>query len=170
MDAMIVIGKPAPDFTLADLKGGQHSLSGCRGKIVILSFWSAECAWAESADQAPETMPADWQGRVTRLTIACNRDEPRELLRQVAQERRLAPLLLDPGQQVVHLYQVQTTPHFFVIDADGILRYRGAGDNRTFRQRIPTRNYLYEAIEALLTGKDPEITETPAYGCAIVQY
>ena len=57
------------------------------------------------------------------------------------------------------------------IDGDrGILRYRGAVDDVTFRQRIPTQNYLYHAVEAVLAGARPKQTETPAYGCAIVHF
>jgi hypothetical protein len=57
----------------------------------------------------------------------------------------------------------------FVIDRDGILRYQGAVDDVMFRQKIPTRFYLDEAIEALLARDLPEIQETSAYGCAIVR-
>jgi len=37
-------GRPtAPDFTLADLSGSQHSLSDFRGKVVLLDFWATWC-------------------------------------------------------------------------------------------------------------------------------
>ena len=67
------------------------------------------------------------------------------------------------------LFDAQTTPHVFVIDRDGILRYRGAVDDVTFRKRNPTRFFLDEAVEALLEGHLPALTESPAYGCAIVR-
>jgi len=70
---------------------------------------------------------------------------------------------------VADLYQAQTTPHVYVIDREGILRYRGAVDDMTFRKRIPTRFFLDEAIESLLEGRSPSLTESPAYGCAIVR-
>jgi hypothetical protein len=57
----------------------------------------------------------------------------------------------------------------FVVDRDGILRYRGAVDDITFRQRQATRFFLREAVEALLAGRQPDVGETPAYGCAIVR-
>jgi hypothetical protein len=70
---------------------------------------------------------------------------------------------------VADLYQALTTPHVFVIDRDGILRYAGAVDDVSFRQRRPTRFYLDEAVEALLDGQLPAVAETPAYGCTIVR-
>jgi hypothetical protein len=62
-----------------------------------------------------------------------------------------------------------TTPHTFIVDREGILRYRGAVDDVTFRQRKAMRFFLEEAVEALLDGHLPEVAETPAYGCAIVR-
>ncbi|UCG47442.1 MAG: TlpA family protein disulfide reductase [Phycisphaerales bacterium] len=37
------IGQPAPDFTLTDLDGREHRLSGYRGKNVVLVFWATWC-------------------------------------------------------------------------------------------------------------------------------
>ena len=73
-------------------------------------------------------------------------------------------------QQVADLFGAQTTPHFFVLDQQGVLRYRGALDDVTFRQREPKNYYLHEAVQALLAGRLPEPAETPAYGCTIVRH
>ena len=77
--------------------------------------------------------------------------------------------MLDADCQIANLFEAVTTPHIFVVDKDGILRYRGAVDDAKFRQKIPTKFYLDEAIESLLAGRLPEIQESPAYGCAIVR-
>jgi hypothetical protein len=63
-----------------------------------------------------------------------------------------------------------TTPHFYIVDADGRLRYQGAFDDITFRQRTATRNYVFEAVAALLDGREPDPTEVRPYGCTIVRY
>ncbi len=57
-----------------------------------------------------------------------------------------------------------------VLDADGVLRYRGAFDDVTFRQRTPTRFYVKEAVEALLAGHLPDPAEAPPYGCTVVGF
>ncbi|RPJ37924.1 MAG: hypothetical protein EHM21_17600 [Chloroflexi bacterium] len=62
-----------------------------------------------------------------------------------------------------------TTPHLFLVDGSGILRYQGAFDDVNFRQREPTRNYVEEAVQSLLKGEKILVTETAAYGCAIVR-
>lgn len=103
------------------------------------------------------------------LSIAANRNEPLQMLEEAAKARRIPTVLVDVQHAVADLYGAVTTPHVFVIDREGILRYRGAVDDITFRQRFATRFFLQEAIEALLEGRLPALPETPAYGCAIVR-
>ncbi|NWF64151.1 MAG: redoxin domain-containing protein [Chloroflexi bacterium] len=163
------IHQPVPDFKLPDLNGKTHCLSDHRGRIVIVNFWSCECPHSERADKAILSMFAQWRDNVSMLTIASNRNESLEALREAAENRRLPNVLHDANCAVANLFDAQTTPHVFVMDREGILRYRGAVDDVTFRQRNPTRFFLDEVVESLLAGQLPTLTESPAYGCAIVR-
>lgn len=163
------INEPVSDFSLPDLRGNLHSLSDYRGKIVIVNFWSCECPHSERADQMLTTRLAEWDPEVVLLSIAANRNESVRSLEKAAKTSRLPIVLIDAEHVVADLFEAQTTPHVFVIDRDGILRYRGAVDDVTFRQRKPTRFFLDEAVESLLGGHFPPLIETPAYGCAIVR-
>ncbi len=163
------INHPAPNFELPDLEGRLHRLSDYRGKIVILNFWSCECPHSERTDKAIMAMFVQWRDDVVMLSIAANRSENVEALRNAANARRLPTVLLDANCFAADLYDAQTTPHVYVINRDGILRYRGAVDDMTFRKRIPTRFFLDEAVESLLEGHLPALTESPAYGCTIVR-
>jgi peroxiredoxin len=170
MDPLIAAGQPAPDFTLPALDGMEHSLAFQRGRLAIVNFWSAECPWSERADRALVACLAAWGDRVALLSIASNANEGRELLARAAAERRLPLVLVDAGQRVADLYGAQTTPHLFVVDAAGALRYQGAFDDVTFRRREPAQHYLRQAVEALLAGRQPDPAQTPPYGCSIVRY
>jgi peroxiredoxin len=163
------INQPAPNFELPDLNGKLHRLSEYRGRIVIVNFWSCECPHSERTDKAILSMFVQWQDDVSMLTIASNRNETPSALREAAESRRLPNVLQDANGSVANLFDAQTTPHVFVMDRDGILRYCGAVDDVTFRQRKPTRFFLDEAVECLLAGQLPTLTESPAYGCAIVR-
>lgn len=164
-----MIGKLAPEFTLPNLSGKLHSLSSYHGRIVVIVFWSAECPWSERADRHLLTLLPGWGDQVAILSIASNDNEPVELLTRVSAERQLPLVLLDHDHIVAKLYQAQTTPHCFVIDHQGILRYQGAFDDVTFHQRIPTRFYVAHAVQALLAGQEPRPAQTDAYGCAILR-
>ena len=110
-----------------------------------------------------------WSGAVELLSIASNRSESAQGAAEAVNARRLPRVLVDAEHIVADLYEAVCTPHVFLLDAEGLLRYRGAVDDVRFRQPRPTRFFLEEAVEALLEGQLPALTETPAYGCAIVR-
>jgi peroxiredoxin len=166
---MLSINEPSPDFELPDLQGHRHKLTDYRGKIVIVNFWSADCPHSERTDLSMMACIVQWGEEVVLLSIAANRSEPIQMLEEAAKTRRIPEVLVDAEHVVADLYEAVTTPHVFVLDRAGILRYRGAVDDITFRQRKATRFFLEEAVEALLEGRLPEIAETSAYGCTIVR-
>ena len=170
MDPVIEIGRPAPDFSLPDLEGRPHSLFELRGRVVLLNFLSAECPWSERADQAIAAQLSRWGKRIAWLSIGANANESPEQLAQAAAERGLSRVWHDLDRRVADLYGAETTPHLFVIDMQGILRYMGAFDDVTFRHRTPQQAYLINAVEAVLAGQLPDPARTPQYGCAIVRH
>ena len=163
------VNQPAPDFELPDLQGNLYRLSDHRGKIVIVNFWSCECPHSERTDRSTMACLVQWGGEVEMLSIAANRSESISSVAEAVNARRLLRVVLDAEHVVADLYEAVTTPHVFVIDKDGVLRYRGAVDDVTFRKRQATRFFLEEMVEALLEGHLPALEETPAYGCAIVR-
>jgi len=163
------LNQPAPDFELSDLQGVPQTLSGQRGRIVIVNFWSAECPHSERTDRYLVDLLEGWQGQVAMFSIAANRSESVPVVAETAKTRRLPRVLIDAEHIVADLYEAMTTPHAFLVDREGTLRYRGAVDNIAFRQRQATRFFLQEAVEALLQGRLPAVNETPAYGCVIVR-
>ena len=163
------LNQPAPDFELPDVHGDLHKLSDYRGRIVIVNFWSCECPHSERTDRLAMACLAQWGEEVALLSIASNRSESILSVAEAANTRHLPRVLIDAEQVVADLYEAITTPQVFVMDQDGILRYRGAVDDVKFRQPKATRFFLEEVVEALLEGHLPTLTETPAYGCAIVR-
>jgi peroxiredoxin len=163
------VNEPAPDFELPGIQGGCHKLSDFRGKIAIINFWSAECPHSERTDRHLFTLLEKWNEKVVMLSIASNRNESAQKVADVAASRRIPNVLIDADHLVADLYEALTTPHVFVLDCEGILRYRGAVDNITFRHREATQFYLQDAVEALLQGQLPQLNEALAYGCTIVR-
>jgi peroxiredoxin len=163
------LNQAVSDFSLPDLSGNVHQTHQYRGKIVIINFWSCECPHSERTDKAIMSMFVQWRNDVELITIASNRNESLEEIKKAAETRHIPNVWFDADCKIANLFEVVTTPHVFVIDRDGILRYRGAVDNVKFRQKTPTRFYLDEAVESLLAGRVPEVQESSAYGCAIVR-
>jgi len=76
------------------------------------------------------------------------------------------PYLHDESQEVAAAYGARTTPDVFVLDADGRLRYRGAPD-ADYRDESQNASWLRDAIDAVLSGRDPDPAETDPVGCSI---
>ena len=145
-------------------------LSDYRGRIVVVNFWSAECPHAERCDADITTCLVKWGAEVALLSIASNANETEAQISGVARRRGIPVVLRDADQSVAGRYEAQTTPHAFVIDRHGILRYRGAVDDVAFRQRVATKFYLKDAVEALLDNRLPEVNEIKPFGCTIVRF
>ncbi|MEE9513298.1 MAG: redoxin domain-containing protein [Anaerolineales bacterium] len=170
MDSLIQINQPAPEFELTDLKGVPHRLAAAQGQVLVLNFWSSECPWAQRGDEIIAELKPAWGDRVELWSIASNANETNEQLALASAAREPGLVLRDAEHVVADLYGAVTTPHLFVIDEQGVLRYRGAPDDTSFRQREPTVHYLKDAVEALLNGREPNPAETAGYGCTITRH
>ena len=82
-------------------------------------------------------------------------------------------VLIDENGDVGRLYKAKTTPHMYVIDGSGMLRYNGAIDNLGMTGALfntdlsKAKNYVKLAIDALLGGSDVLEKETRPYGCSV---
>ena len=163
------INRLAPDFELPGLDGRLHRLSDYRGRIVVINFWSADCPHVLRTDASMLAALARWGAEVVLLAIASNANESLSAVENASRNRGLPIVLKDAGHVVADLYTAQVTPEVFVVARDGVLRYRGAVDDVSFRQHTATRSYLEEAVEILLTGNLPTVAEVPAFGCSIIR-
>jgi peroxiredoxin len=170
MDPLIQVGEHAPAFQLPDINGGTYNLEKMLGKIILINFWSAECEWCQRVDHEVNSYQDIWNEQVRLLWIASNSNETPTLIKNIVTQRNLPVVLMDEQHRVSDRYGAQTTPHFFILDAQGILRYQGAWDDITFRHRVATIEYVPQAIEALRHGQEPGITQTQPYGCVMVRF
>ena len=169
---MTAVGERAPEFTLPDTSGEAHSLGGAAATAVV--FTCNHCpyalAWHERLmDVAREFAP---RGAVM-LAINPNdaerypRDSPEQMRARVERgDFDGVPYLRDETQEVARAYDAQTTPDVFVVDADGIVRYRGAPDG-DYEDPAQNADWLRTALEAVLSGDAPAPAETKPVGCSI---
>jgi hypothetical protein len=138
---------------------------------VVVNFWSAECAWSRRADVLLVHRSLTWETKGVRVVgVAANANEPESEIRYEIENRHLRyPVVVDFDHRVADLYKAETTPHFFVLDRQGITRYIGALDDATQTARDARVFYLDKAVAALLDNRLPNPAHTPAHGCAIVR-
>ena len=81
------------------------------------------------------------------------------------------PYALDRSGGVRRALQPQTTTEVFLIDPEGILRYRGAVDDQhgyDFARPESRHAYLRDATRAVAAGERPPVAATFASGCYLV--
>ena len=94
------------------------------------------------------------------------RDSYEAMQRRVAAEEWPMPYLHDAEQEVARAFGAKTTPDLFVLDAAGVLRYRGAPDADHDDPSLRAQ-WLRDALDAVLAGAVPDRAETRPVGCSI---
>ena len=174
------IGKPAPAFTAVDSNGKSRSLGEFKGKTVILEWTNDGCPYVQkhygagNMQKVQKDLTAEGAVWLSIISSAPGKQGhvDGKGANALTAARGAAPtaVLLDPTGKVGKLYEAQTTPHMYVIDGKGVLRYMGAIDDQpnTDTSKIATaRNYVREAFAAVKAGKQVEATATDPYGCSV---
>lgn len=165
------VGEPAPDFELKDESGKTHKLSDYKGKVVVLEWTNPDCPYVErhyGKDTMQTTFKALGEDKIVWLAVdSSNFVKPEDSAKWKAAEGFTYPVLQDPAGTVGRVYQAKTTPHMFVVDAEGVLRYEGAIDSDPKGKEAAPENYVEKAVKALLEGKTVEQPQTKPYGCSV---
>ena len=75
--------------------------------------------------------------------------------------------MYDESQEIAHAYGAKRTPEFFLFDSDNTLVYRGRMDDSPRDPSQVSTSELNDAIDAMLDGRSPNITETESIGCSV---
>lgn len=172
------IGDKAMDFNLKNVDGKMVSMANytdAKGFVVIFSC--NHCPYVIAYEDrmidlhnkyAPKGYPV----------IAINPNDPEiqpqdsfEKMVERAKDKNFPfAYLLDKGQKVFPVYGATKTPHVYLLNKKGddlIVEYIGTIDNNYQDASKVTETYLANAIDDLLAGKKPGVTETKAIGCSI---
>jgi len=176
--AGVVPGDEAPAFTLTDTAGKEHSLKAYldEGNIVVLEWFNPDCPFIRKHHENNKTMDetfASLEGKgVVWLAINSGAEGKqgagRERNAKAFKEFEMTfPVLLDADGAVGRLYGAKTTPHMFIVTADGVVAYNGAIDDDRSAGKLGETNHVAVALGQLLAGAKVETPETQPYGCSV---
>ncbi len=175
------IGEPAPDFSVVDTEGNTHALSDFEGKLVVLEWTNHDCPFVRKHYGAGNMQK---QQRVARdehdavwLTVISSKPGSQghvspERADELTASRDANPnaVLLDESGDMGRAYDARVTPHMYIIDPDGILRYMGGIDSNPSSDPddIPdATQYVMVALDELAEGEEISDTTTRPYGCTV---
>jgi peroxiredoxin len=173
-------GQSAPDFALSDSQGKSVRLSDFKGKYVVLEWTNPGCPFVRNHYNTHnmQGLQSEWVAKnVVWLSIdSSSRSSydflPPQKLGAWMQEKGAAQsaVLVDADSTTAKLYQAKTTPHMFVIDAQGKIVYAGAIDDRpSTRTEDPpaAHNYVRAALTQVTSGMPVTTAATTPYGCSV---
>lgn len=178
--AAVEIGKPAPNFTATDIDGNEFSLEDQKGKIVVLEWTNNGCPFVRKhydTKNMQNTQKTATDNGVVWVSIVSSAPgkqgymTPEEAQQLVKDEGAHATTrILDTTGEIGKMYAAKTTPHMFVISAQGNVEYAGAiDDNPSPNPKAVegAENLVLAALDALSTGKSVEVPLTQPYGCSV---
>ncbi|HEU5117517.1 MAG TPA: redoxin domain-containing protein, partial [Isosphaeraceae bacterium] len=150
------------------------ALDDVRGsKATVIVFTGIQCPIGDLYMPRLAELEATFRDRgVVFLAINANASESAEQVRDHARRFSIPFRVLkdSPESLAADQLQAERTCEALVIDADGLLRYRGAIDDQysiRARRNQPVRPYLSTAIEAVIAGQPVTNSSTSVFGCPI---
>jgi len=174
------VGAPAPAFTLTDSDGNSRSLAEFKGKTVVLEWTNAECPFVKKHYGAKNMQSQ--QGKATAdgvVWLTINSSAPglqghvdgakaNAIRKEVGAQQ--SAYLLDPTGTVGRAYGAKTTPHMYIIDGAGVLRYNGGIDSIPSADQADiakATQYVPQALAELAAGKPVSVSTSKPYGCSV---
>lgn len=164
----------APDFALPGVDGSTHSLADYAGADVLVLVQSCNhCPYVLAWEDRLNAIQREYADRGVTIVAFNSNDatthpgDSFENMVEHAREKDYAvDYLHDEEQSLARALGAERTPEVFVFDRDRSLRYHGAIDDDRDDAAVGA-HYLRDALDAVLAGADPEVTDTPAVGCTV---
>ena len=176
-------GDTAPSFTLLNQDNKTVSLDEFKGKKIILEWTNHDCPFVKRHYDTTnmQTIQKDMtDNEIVWLSIISSAEGKqghvsKEQAKELTLKRNAHPthVLLDTNGDVGRMFSAKTTPHMFLLDEVGKVRYQGAIDNlgntgALFSTDLSkAKNYVRNAVSQLVSGEGVKDKKTRPYGCSI---
>jgi peroxiredoxin len=171
----VSVGEKAPTFAgIPALYNGQDAtvtLSDIKEDVVVLVFLGNHCPVVVGYEDRLIDFTNDYKGKSVKVVgVAVGRQEGDKLpgIKDYMKEKGSNYLYgYDETQAIGKAYGATNTPQFFVLDKNRKIAYMGAMDDNPPKEEAVKTKYLRNAVDAVLKGESPEISETRPVGCGI---
>lgn len=138
--------------------------------VLVVAFTCNTCPYARDHEQRLIAFAKKYEGRPVRLVaINCNSGgaDSLDAMKAHAKENGFEfPYVKDATGATGTAFGATHTPEFVVLGPDHKVAYLGSFDDSPKGTGVKHR-YVEEAVQCLLDGLRPGVTETPLVGCAV---
>ncbi|HSO39048.1 MAG TPA: redoxin family protein [Labilithrix sp.] len=163
-------GAAVPSLTLVDTAGHRTAFPDdlARARLTVVVFYADHCpCFRVHEERIRELVQVYGPQGVKVLVVDSEVSATAAGDAQAAAERGLPAIALDPGAKLADALDAEYATYTVVFDAQGRVRYRGGIDTDKNVLTADTRPFLRDALDALLAGREPRVTEGKALGCAL---
>jgi thiol-disulfide isomerase/thioredoxin len=182
----LALGAKAPEFSLMGVDDRQYTLEDFKdAKALVVVFTCNHCPTAQEYEERLKKIVTDYKEKGVAV-VAISPNDPASVrldelgytdlgdsfedMKIRAKEKAFNfPYLFGGGSDLEassRAFGPVATPHAYVFDQDRRLRYSGRIDDSEREQLVKTQD-LRMALDAVLAGKSPAMTQTKAFGCSI---
>ncbi|MBM4188612.1 MAG: TlpA family protein disulfide reductase [Gemmatimonadetes bacterium] len=131
-DAGLPVGTKLPIVSIRDLDGQPFDLATVVGKKpVVFEFWASWCSVCKALMPQLEKVKAEYGDRVAIIGVNIAVNESKERVRRyLAVHKPPFRTLYDDQGVSARAYEVPTTGFIMVVDAAGVVRYTGSGEDQ----------------------------------------
>jgi len=170
----LAVGAKAPGFSLINAANDQRvTFKPGDGKIAVVVFTCNQCPYAKAFEDRLVALGRAYEKRGVVFYAVDSNDDVAYPIEKVGEMRERAtsknypfPYLKDGDSAVARAYGARVTPHVFVVDGKGVVRYCGYVDDSAKPEERQHAG-LTDAVESLLAGREVQQTSTKAFGCSI---
>lgn len=178
----VTVNEIAPNFSLQNTFGETVNLASLRGSMVVLEWTNHDCPFVAKhykTGNMQETQKVAKEYKAIWLSIISSAPKTQgyvsnEEANNLTGKRNAHPshVLTDSGGSVGKKYGAKTTPHMFIIDSSGILKYQGAIDDAggrgfMFKDLKAAKNYIKLGLQELHENKEISTSISRPYGCSV---
>jgi len=161
------VGSKPGDFRLTDMRGHKKSFRSPAHLATVVTFFSTRCPMSNAFNYRRNVLYHDYGKQLRFIAVDSNANESLEEIRAYARNVHFDfPVYRDVGAAAADLFGARNTTESFVLDASGVVRYRGYIEDAPNPERTKVQG-LRRAIQAVLDGRQVDTPETRGIGCAI---
>ena len=141
-------------------------------KLTVLVFFSPDCHCLDQHDARLRELAAAYRPHGVQLVMVDSEVHatPEADSAQAAQRGYRFPILVDHGARLADAVGAQYATYSVIVDAQGHVLYRGGIDSDKTHLRATSTQYLRDALDDLLAGKQPRVADAKTLGCSLQKW